>query len=48
VYIDGQKFVTLHGNYEELSVAFRRLVDDYIRTKYAPRAASTAVSSARS
>jgi (E)-4-hydroxy-3-methylbut-2-enyl-diphosphate synthase len=47
VYIDGQKFVTLHGNYEELSAAFRRLVDDYIRAKYAPRAASTAVSSAQ-
>jgi len=48
VYIDGQKFVTLHGNYEELSAAFRKLVDDYIRAKYAPRAASTAVSSAQS
>jgi (E)-4-hydroxy-3-methylbut-2-enyl-diphosphate synthase len=42
VYIDGQKFVTLHGNYDELSTAFRKLVDDYIRTKYAPRATAPA------
>src|SRR6202049_1066701 len=39
VYIDGQKFVTLHGNYDELSAAFRKLVDDYISTKYALKAA---------
>src|ERR1700720_3259642 len=44
VYIDGQKFVTLHGNYDELSVAFRKLVDDYIRTKYAARAPAPAAS----
>jgi (E)-4-hydroxy-3-methylbut-2-enyl-diphosphate synthase len=42
VYIDGQKFVTLRGNYDELSAAFRKLVDDYISTKYAPRAAAQA------
>jgi (E)-4-hydroxy-3-methylbut-2-enyl-diphosphate synthase len=49
VYIDGQKFVTLHGNYDELSAAFRKLVDDYIRTKYTPRsAAPAAVSTSRS
>jgi len=42
VYIDGKKSVTLHGNYDELSAAFRKLVDDYIRTKYAPRAAAPA------
>jgi (E)-4-hydroxy-3-methylbut-2-enyl-diphosphate synthase len=40
VYIDGKKTVTLHGNYDELSAAFRKLVDDYIRTKYAPRVAA--------
>ena len=45
VYIDGQKFVTLHGNYDELSSAFRKLVDDYIRTKYAPRSATPAAAS---
>jgi len=42
VYIDGKKSVTLHGNYDELSAAFRKLVDDYIHTKYAPRTAATA------
>src|ERR1700688_4686792 len=41
VYIDGKKSVTLHGNYDELFAAFRKLVDDYIRTKYAPRAITT-------
>jgi (E)-4-hydroxy-3-methylbut-2-enyl-diphosphate synthase len=45
VYIDGKKSVTLHGNYDQLSDAFRKLVDDYIRTKYAPRAATSATAS---
>jgi len=34
VYIDGHKFVTLEGTYDELSVAFQSLVDNYIETKY--------------
>jgi (E)-4-hydroxy-3-methylbut-2-enyl-diphosphate synthase len=34
VYIDGQKFTTLKGTYDELSGAFRALVDDYVATKY--------------
>ena len=38
VYIDGQKFVTLHGTYDELSVAFQKLVDDYVSGKYPRRA----------
>jgi len=38
VFIDGQKFTTLKGTHEELSVAFRKLVDDYVATKYAKRA----------
>ena len=38
VYIDGQKFTTLKGTHEELSEAFRRLVDDYVATKYARKA----------
>jgi (E)-4-hydroxy-3-methylbut-2-enyl-diphosphate synthase len=38
VYIDGQKFVTLEGTYEELSAAFRALIDDYVATKYPRRA----------
>ncbi|MCM3876250.1 MAG: flavodoxin-dependent (E)-4-hydroxy-3-methylbut-2-enyl-diphosphate synthase [Thermoanaerobaculia bacterium] len=34
VYIDGQKFTTLKGTHDELSAAFRKLVDDYVATKY--------------
>jgi (E)-4-hydroxy-3-methylbut-2-enyl-diphosphate synthase len=34
VYIDGQKFTTLKGTYEELSTAFQALVEDYVATKY--------------
>jgi (E)-4-hydroxy-3-methylbut-2-enyl-diphosphate synthase len=37
VYIDGQKFITLKGNYDELAVAFQKLVDDYVATKYSKR-----------
>jgi (E)-4-hydroxy-3-methylbut-2-enyl-diphosphate synthase len=35
VYIDGQHFTTLKGNYEELYEGFRELVDDYVETRYA-------------
>src|ERR1700746_2530819 len=45
VYIDGKKSVTLHGNYDELSAAFRKLVDDYIQTKYPQRSATPASAS---
>jgi (E)-4-hydroxy-3-methylbut-2-enyl-diphosphate synthase len=38
VYIDGQHFTTLKGNYDELAAAFRALVDDYVSTKYSRRA----------
>jgi (E)-4-hydroxy-3-methylbut-2-enyl-diphosphate synthase len=37
VYVDGQKFTTLEGNYEQLYAAFKALVDDYVATKYARR-----------
>jgi (E)-4-hydroxy-3-methylbut-2-enyl-diphosphate synthase len=37
VYIDGQHFKTLQGNYDELSRAFQALVDDYISTKFTRR-----------
>jgi (E)-4-hydroxy-3-methylbut-2-enyl-diphosphate synthase len=37
VYIDGQHFNTLEGTYEELSVAFEKLLDDYVTTKYHKR-----------
>ena len=47
VYIDGQKFTTLEGTYDELSAAFQALVKDYVsseipqarrRCRYRPRA----------
>jgi (E)-4-hydroxy-3-methylbut-2-enyl-diphosphate synthase len=37
VYVDGKLFTTLKGNYDELSAAFRALVDDYVATKYPRR-----------
>jgi (E)-4-hydroxy-3-methylbut-2-enyl-diphosphate synthase len=37
VYIDGQKFTTLEGTYDELSAAFQALVNDYVSTKYSKR-----------
>jgi len=42
VYIDGQKFTTLEGTYEELDAAFRALIDNYVATKYAKKDASSA------
>jgi hypothetical protein len=39
VYIDGEHYTTLRGTYDELAVAFRELVDDYVRTRYARRPA---------
>src|SRR5256886_4561296 len=42
VYIDGQHFTTLKGNYDELSAAFQALVDDYVSTKYSRREAAPA------
>lgn len=42
VYVDGEKFTSLRGSYEELSTAFRALVDDYVATKYPPRPAPVA------
>jgi (E)-4-hydroxy-3-methylbut-2-enyl-diphosphate synthase len=44
VYIDGQHFTTLRGSSDELSAAFETLVDDYVATKYSPRAPATVVS----
>jgi (E)-4-hydroxy-3-methylbut-2-enyl-diphosphate synthase len=43
VYIDGQHFTTLKGTYEELSEAFRALVDDYVATRYPRRESPKAV-----
>ncbi len=38
VYIDGVHATTLRGTYEELSVAFRELIDGYVERKYGKRA----------
>src|SRR5262252_8503142 len=37
VFIDGEHATTLRGTYEELAIAFRQLVDDYVATKYPAR-----------
>jgi (E)-4-hydroxy-3-methylbut-2-enyl-diphosphate synthase len=37
VYIDGQKFTTLEGTYEELFAAFQKLLYNYVKTKYHKR-----------
>src|SRR5215472_2723774 len=37
VYIDGQKFTTLEGTYDELSAAFQKLANDNAATKYPKR-----------
>src|SRR5688572_2703571 len=37
VYIDGEHFTTLRGNYDELAAGFRALVDNYVATRYAVR-----------
>jgi len=37
VFVDGQKFTTLKGTRDELAIAFRALVDDYVATKYPRR-----------
>jgi len=41
VYIDGQHFTTLRGTYEELSIAFTRLIDDYVETRYSETVVSS-------
>jgi len=38
IFIDGVHATTLRGTYEELAAGFRALIDDYVATKYAPRA----------
>ena len=39
IYIDGQKFTSLRGTYEELAQGFRAIIDDYVATRYAKKAA---------
>ncbi|HEV2616305.1 MAG TPA: flavodoxin-dependent (E)-4-hydroxy-3-methylbut-2-enyl-diphosphate synthase [Candidatus Acidoferrales bacterium] len=43
VYIDGEKFVTLKGTYDELSAAFQKLLDDYVSTKYPRKGSASSV-----
>ena len=38
VFIDGVHATTLRGTYDELADAFRRLVDEYVHTKYPAKA----------
>jgi (E)-4-hydroxy-3-methylbut-2-enyl-diphosphate synthase len=40
VFIDGKHYTTLRGTYDELAVAFRALIDQYVATRYGnkPRA----------
>ena len=42
VYIDGEKVVTLEGNYAELAAAFEALVNNYVATRYPPKAPAAA------
>lgn len=37
VYVDGEHVTTLKGTYEQLAVAFQRLVDGYVERKYQRR-----------
>jgi (E)-4-hydroxy-3-methylbut-2-enyl-diphosphate synthase len=41
VYVDGRHATTLRGSYDELSEAFRRLIDDYVEERYAKKPAPT-------
>ena len=43
VYIDGKHFTTLKGSSDELSEGFRKLVDEYVATKYPRRTVPVAV-----
>jgi (E)-4-hydroxy-3-methylbut-2-enyl-diphosphate synthase len=37
VFIDGEHHTTLKGTYEELAIAFKDLVDNYVETRYAKK-----------
>ena len=45
VYVDGEKFTSLRGSYEELAAAFQRIVDDYVASKYPLREPAVVASS---
>jgi (E)-4-hydroxy-3-methylbut-2-enyl-diphosphate synthase len=38
IYIDGRHVETLRGNFDDLSIAFQQLVDDYVDTRYPKKA----------
>ncbi len=38
VFIDGEHATTLRGTYDELALAFQKLLDDYVDRKYARKA----------
>jgi (E)-4-hydroxy-3-methylbut-2-enyl-diphosphate synthase len=40
IFIDGRHAMTLRGTYDELAMAFERLVEDYVAEKYPLRALS--------
>src|SRR5918999_151807 len=40
VFIDGEHSTTLRGTYDELAIAFRELIDNYVETHYASGARS--------
>src|SRR5271166_6609451 len=42
VYIDGQKSVSLEGTYDELAAAFKKLLDDYVSSRYPRKIAEVA------
>ena len=37
VFVDGEKFTTLKGTYEELAAAFQSLIEDYVTARYPAR-----------
>jgi hypothetical protein len=41
VFIDGVHATTLRGTYDELALAFQRLLDDYVEAEY-PRKSAVA------
>ena len=47
VYINGQHATTLRGTYDELALAFRQLVDEYVEATYPKKEAAPGCSSLR-
>ena len=47
VYINGQHVTTLRGTYDELALAFRQLVDEYVEATYPKKEAAPGCSSLR-